>query len=268
MSSGVKKSGAPCGPYSTPISHSLVYSGSAPAGAVRCGTTAARSAATAAHRPRAARGPHGRRNLPRMNVLRLPRYSGTSKPPATARYARLPGPCAVASSSMAPARHLQSICHSGTGVPSSVAPKSAPVSAIVGVAREPQRRARDRDFQPRRAFRITHQPVRQAERQRVHRTRRRHADMPVAQPPRIILHRRLRPASITSIALRWYRKSRRNAVVMPPAANAALGASPAADNRDWFRSPRRAVAPAPRATCASASARSAPRTMIFASIGS
>ena len=30
--------------------------------------------------------------VPRMKVLRLPRYSGTSRPPATARYARLPAP--------------------------------------------------------------------------------------------------------------------------------------------------------------------------------
>ena len=65
MSSGVKKSGAPCGPASTPISHSLVYSGivaGATASPVECTRVGVGRA-----RPRAARhrrrkpGPRGRR---------------------------------------------------------------------------------------------------------------------------------------------------------------------------------------------------------------
>ena len=57
---------------------------------------------------------------------------------------------------------------------------------------ELQRRAGHRAFQPRRMARIAHQTVRQLERQRIHRTRRRHADFPIAQPAGVILHRRLR----------------------------------------------------------------------------
>ena len=57
-----------------------------------------------------------------------------------------------------------------------------------GVARDTQRGAHHRNLQSRRTLVISHQSIGGAERQIVHRTGRRHADMPVTQPSRIVLH--------------------------------------------------------------------------------
>ena len=58
-------------------------------------------------------------------------------------------------------------------------------------AAEAQRRPGHRDLQRRNALRIAQQPIRQAQRQRVHRARGRHAHRPVAEPAGPILHRGL-----------------------------------------------------------------------------
>ena len=148
----------------------------------RCSTSPARST-----RPACPPKP------PRMKVLRLPRYSGTSMPPAIARYARLPAPCARAEFQQRarrhrhrlPARHRRAI------------QTRAEIRAGErdrGVAGEAQRGPHDGDLQARRALGIPHQPIGGAERQVVHRTGRRHADMPVAEPSRIVLHRGLHAA--------------------------------------------------------------------------
>ncbi len=57
---------------------------------------------------------------------------------------------------------------------------------------EPQRRPRQRHLQRGRRVGIPRQPVRPHETTGVHRPRRRHPDMPEAQPPRQVLHARLR----------------------------------------------------------------------------
>ena len=118
----------------------------------------ARRRRDAARRRRAARGRRGRRTCPRMKVLRLPRYSRHVDAAAIARYARRPRLARVPSSSSAPGC-TATACQRGTGAPSSRASKSAPVSAIVGVAGEAQRRAHDRDLEARGGLRIAHQPI-------------------------------------------------------------------------------------------------------------
>ena len=58
----------------------------------------------------------------------------------------------------------------------------------VRIRMETQRRTGQRAFESGRGFRISHQSIRQAEGQRVHRTGRRHSDMPVPRAAGIILH--------------------------------------------------------------------------------
>src|ERR1700676_825989 len=116
MSSGGKKSGAPCGPYSTPISHSFEYCGTSSGGAFRvqqnCGPSSEIPTTSPARSTRPACPP----KPPRIKVLRLSKYSGTSTPPEIARYARLPAPCEVVISSVEPAETWIDL-HSGTRVP-------------------------------------------------------------------------------------------------------------------------------------------------------
>jgi len=61
-----------------------------------------------------------------------------------------------------------------------------------GVGAEMQRRPGQRHFEGRRAGLIADEPIRELEGQRIHRPRGRHADVPIADPARIILDRRLR----------------------------------------------------------------------------
>ena len=202
MSSGVKKSGAPCGPYSTPISHSFAYCGINSAGALRVQPNGGPSSAMCNTSPARSTRPACPPNPPRMNVLRLSKYSGTSMPPEIARYARLPRTLRRRHLQRGARRNLHGIATAEPRVPSSRAPKSAPVSAITVSLAKRSVGPSHRDLQPRGGIQIPHQPVSDAKRQRVHRTGRRHAHMPITDAPRIILHRGLRAGSITSIALR------------------------------------------------------------------
>ena len=66
-------------------------------------------------------------NWPSVKVLRLPRYSGTSSPPATASARRTP--CSQRPTASVPPAGTSMACHIGTGSPFSVSLAGAPVTA-------------------------------------------------------------------------------------------------------------------------------------------
>ena len=190
MSSGVKKSGAPCGPYSTPISHSFEYSRHQPRRQSlrrrRCSLPTCSTSPLRSTRPRVPAELPEDESAPAAQILRHIDAAGH-------RQVRrdCPRPAPAPSSSTEPARTATAF-QRGTGAPSSFAPKSAPSSAIAVSQSKRSVGPVTVISSPARLLRISHQPVRQPERQPVHRPRGRHADVPVAQPPGVVLHRRLR----------------------------------------------------------------------------
>ena len=105
MSSSVKKSGAPCGPSTTPSSHREVSAGWLPSrdgsGGAPTRSSAARGAATSP--VRSARPPWPPKP-PRVNVAALPRYVGHVDAAAHEQVGAQPGAATGPSRSVAPAR--------------------------------------------------------------------------------------------------------------------------------------------------------------------
>ena len=84
---------------------------------------------------------------------------------------------------------------------------SAPPRQTTRVAVEFQRRAGQRRLDSGSGLVVADEPVGEPERQRVHRTRGRHADGPIADAPRPILHRGLRAGGDNLNACRPGRRS-------------------------------------------------------------
>ena len=98
------------------------------------------------------------------------------------------------------------------------------MSAIDGVAGEAQRGSRDGDLEARGASGLPTRRLASAEGEGVHGAGGRHADVPVAEAARVVLHGGLRAGlDRRRRRVRRYGKPRRKAVVMPPAAKRRIG---------------------------------------------
>ena len=186
MPASVTKSGAACGPSTTASSHAVgefrqavagrrgAASGSEPVW--RCSTSPVRSS-----RPPWPPKP------PRVNVDAEPSTSPTSKPPCTSTYARRPGTGAAAQREHLALAHR----HRDVTVDGSAVERRAHVGAgdaHDGVGGEAQRGPDGGALEPRRAVGVAEDAVAERERAVVHRSARRHADVPQADSPGQVLH--------------------------------------------------------------------------------
>ena len=117
-------------------------------------------------------------NPPRVKVDALPRYAGTSRPPATSDVGAQPGGRWRAERQDAARRRRRPAPSSGTGSPSRVTGAVGAGQADRRRGGEAQRRAGQRALQARRALGVAEGAVAEPEREVVHRPRRRHADLP------------------------------------------------------------------------------------------
>ncbi len=128
----------------------------------RCRTTVSGASSFSISPTRNAR-PAWPPNCPSVKVARLPRYSGTSSPPATVEIGAAPRRLERADASASAPAATRTGCQNGIAAPSSRACIGAPVRQIVGRRVKTQRRPGERDLEAGGAFDVAEQAIAEPE---------------------------------------------------------------------------------------------------------